>query len=154
MLEATIMNDLKNQNIMPKARTREFSNTLKAVAMRHNAEFTKDTLDKFRTGSRRYTLSWTALVWDEQAKGTDKTRQDRRSDVVFKTDLVLNQITDAMILEIIIGYYSIRDYPDFIELITHKVLEIDRNKDINERSHQDKLQIHQTNREDHRGIQS
>ena len=73
VMEATIMSDLKSKNIMPKARTREFNNTLKAMVMRHNAEFTKDTLDKFRTGSRRYTLSWTALVWDEQAKG-DKIR--------------------------------------------------------------------------------
>ena len=63
---ADVENDLKTSNMMPSYKTRKLKNAINSTVTRHNADSTKETLDKFRKGKHMYNLSFTTLVYHQQ----------------------------------------------------------------------------------------
>jgi hypothetical protein len=92
------------------AQSKQLEDAIKAIIGRHNAAFTKMNIDKYRHGKHKYSLSFSALVWNEQQ---EREYVDERC-IIFFSNLTQDQITDESINEIVEMYYADRDYPDFI----------------------------------------
>ena len=112
--------------MIPRYRTIKLKNAINSTVTRHNADFTKETLEKFRKGKHMYNLSFTALVYHQQQE-----REYQQSVTIqFLSDLKKGQITKEMIEEIVEAYYAKLDYPDLIELLTYLLQELDQNKKV------------------------
>ena len=112
--------------MIPRYRTRKLKNAINSTVTRHNADFTKETLEKFRKGKHMYNLSFTALVYHQQQE-----REYQQSVTIqFLSDLKKGQITKEMIEEIVEAYYAKLDYPDLIELLTYLLQELDQSKNV------------------------
>jgi len=83
-------------------------------------------IDKYRHGKHKYSLSFSALVWNEQQ---EREYVDERS-IIFFSNLTQDQITEEIINEIVELYYADRDYPDFIRLIKSVLKLITHDSDI------------------------
>ena len=97
---------------------------MKAIISRHNASFTKQNIDKFRKGENAYTVTFRAIVWNEQV---ENEYVDEVS-IAFYSNMTYEQITKEVIIEIIEMYYADRDYPDFIRLVDYTLDRIEKIK--------------------------
>ena len=120
-----ILEELRKSGHNP-IKSKQLEDAIKAIIGRHNAGFTKKNLEKYRNGKNKYSLSFSALVWNEQE---ERQYVDERS-IIFFSNLIQDQITEEIIEEIVEMYYADRDYPDFIKLIKWVLKLITHDSDI------------------------
>ena len=95
-----------------------------AIIGRHNASFTKQSIDKYRKGKNMHNLTFRAVVWNEQL---EHEYVDDAS-IAFYSDMTYDQITKKIIEEIVETYYADRGYPDFIRLVDYTLTLIAKDK--------------------------
>ena len=96
------------------------------IISRHNGNVYKKEIDKYKIGKFKYNLTAKSVVWWETYK---KYTSDERN-IEFKSDLKTDDITIDIIKDIVEKFYATLDYPDFIELIFHKLMILNDGKDI------------------------
>ena len=60
-----ILEELRKHGHNP-VKSKQLEDAIKAIIGRHNSAFTKMNIDKYRKGKNKYSLSFSALVWNEQ----------------------------------------------------------------------------------------
>ena len=117
----------ENKKLQNGARlSKKLEDAIKAIIGRHNASFTKQNINKYRKGKNTYSLTFKAVVWNEQLE------HEYVDDVTigFYSDLTYEQMTKEIIEEIVEIYYADRDYPDFIRLLDYVLTLIAKDKNI------------------------
>ena len=120
-----ILSDLRESGNLTRI-SKPLEDAIKAIIGRHNAAFTKKDIEKYRKGKNKYSLSFRAVVWNEQQ---EREYVDDRY-IAFFSNLTYEQITDEIVKEIVEMYYADRDYPDFIRLLNWVVKNVTHDKDI------------------------
>jgi hypothetical protein len=117
----------ENKKLQNGARvSKKLEDAIKAIIGRHNASFTKQNINKYRKGKNMFSLTFKAVVWNEQLE------HEYVDDVTigFYSDLTYEQMTKEIIEEIVEIYYADRDYPDFIRLLDYVLTLIAKDKNI------------------------
>jgi predicted GIY-YIG superfamily endonuclease len=96
--------------------TRRVRTVIQALIQRHSAKEVAN-----QTGRYKYHISTVANVVFNVEE--NDIRLDRR-DFEFRSDLTRDQLKEEDIVEITQNYYNSLDYPDFIELVDHKITEL------------------------------
>ena len=96
------------------------------IIFRHNADWYKTQVQMYKIGQYEYHLTATSIVWweDEQRFSSDER------NIEFKSDLKTEDITIAVITDVVEKYYAELDYPDFIQLNFHKIITLNNANDI------------------------
>ena len=74
-----ILEELRNKG-HKLVQSKQLEDAIKAIIGRHNTSFTKMNIDKYRKGKNKYSLSFRAVVWNEQQ---ERQYVDERSIVFF-----------------------------------------------------------------------
>ena len=91
-----IINDLRESGNLTRM-SKPLEDAIKAIIGRHNAAFTKKNIDKYRKGKNKYSLSFRAVVWNEQQ---EREYVDERY-IAFFSNLTYDQITNEIIKAIV-----------------------------------------------------
>jgi hypothetical protein len=127
MTKEDVMNDLKKTKMKKGRLSKNFTDMMKAMISRHNAEYTKKGLKRFEkstTNKFKFSLAFEALVWNEQQE--KKYNDKRNMSFFFDTETPSTEVIE----EAVEMYYAQRDYPDFIQLIRHKLTHLDSKASI------------------------
>ena len=74
-----VLEELRKNGHKP-VQSKQLEDAIKAIIGRHNAAFTKMNIDKYRHGKHKYSLSFSALVWNEQQ---EREYVEERSIIFF-----------------------------------------------------------------------
>ena len=127
MTKEDVMNDLKKTKMKKGSLSKNFTDMMKAMMSRHNAEYTKKGLKRFEKSTAnkfKFSLAFEALVWNEQEE--KKYNDKRNMAFFFNTETPSTEVIE----EAVEMYYAKRDYPDFIQLIRHKLTHLDSKASI------------------------
>ena len=83
MTKEDVMNDLKKTKMKKGQMSKNFTDMMKAMMSRHNAEYTKKGLKRFEKSNVnkfKFSLAFEALVWNEQQ---EKKYNDKRNVAFF-----------------------------------------------------------------------